>query len=224
MPEYSPKPEHKFTFGLWTVGNIGRDPFGAPVREPKSAVELVRLLAEVGAYGVNFHDNDLVPIDATPAERDRIVRDFKSALDETGLVVPMATRSWRKWGRPDGFDGTQQADVTGIDNDTWRVDRSRLGALSSLDAGTSGTYYFDAFESCRSNYIGPMALAPSMHFVSHKFIPPQQSGSRSFTPIDDAYIANSSPTNNYGSATTIQVDNSPIKHFLLKFDVKQGLL
>jgi xylose isomerase len=91
MPEYSPKPEHKFTFGLWTVGNIGRDPFGAPVREPKSPVELVRLLAEVGAYGVNFHDNDLVPIDATPSERDRIVRDFKSALEETGLVVPMAT-------------------------------------------------------------------------------------------------------------------------------------
>jgi xylose isomerase len=91
MPEYSPKPEHKFTFGLWTVGNIGRDPFGAPVREPKSPVELVRLLAEAGAYGVNFHDNDLVPIDATPAERDRIVRDFKSALQQTGLVVPMAT-------------------------------------------------------------------------------------------------------------------------------------
>jgi xylose isomerase len=91
MPEYSPKPEHKFTFGLWTVGNIGRDPFGAPVREPKSPVELVRLLAEAGAYGVNFHDNDLVPIDATSSERDRIVRDFKSALQETGLVVPMAT-------------------------------------------------------------------------------------------------------------------------------------
>jgi xylose isomerase len=88
---YQPKPEHKFTFGLWTVGSTGRDPFGAPVREPKSPVELVHLLAEVGAYGVNFHDNDLVPIDATPAERDRIVRDFKAALKETGLVVPMAT-------------------------------------------------------------------------------------------------------------------------------------
>jgi xylose isomerase len=91
MSEYSPTPEHKFTFGLWTVGNIGRDPFGGPVREQKSPVELVHLLAEVGAYGVNFHDNDLIPIDATSAERDRIVRDFKSALDETGMVVPMAT-------------------------------------------------------------------------------------------------------------------------------------
>jgi xylose isomerase len=88
---YQIKPEHKFTFGLWTVGSIGRDPFGAPVRKPKSPVELVHLLAEVGAYGVNFHDNDLVPIDATPAERDHIVRDFKAALKETGLVVPMAT-------------------------------------------------------------------------------------------------------------------------------------
>jgi len=88
---YQPQPEHKFTFGLWTVGNIGRDPFGGPVREQNTPIELVHLLAEVGAWGVNLHDNDLVPIDATPAERDRIVRDFKVALSETGLVVPMAT-------------------------------------------------------------------------------------------------------------------------------------
>jgi xylose isomerase len=91
MTDYSPKPEHKFTFGLWTVGNTGRDPFGGPTRDAKTPVELVKLLAEVGAYGVNLHDNDLVPIDATPAERDKIVSDFKAALKETGLVVPMAT-------------------------------------------------------------------------------------------------------------------------------------
>jgi xylose isomerase len=91
MTDYTPKPEHKFTFGLWTVGNPGSDPFGGPVRDVKTPSELVHLLAEVGAWGVNFHDNDLVPIDATPAERDHIVRDFKSALSETGLVVPMAT-------------------------------------------------------------------------------------------------------------------------------------
>jgi xylose isomerase len=88
---YEPKPEHKFTFGLWTVGNIGRDPFGGPVREPKTPAELVRLLGEVGAYGVNFHDNDLIPIDATPSDRDRILKEFKKALADTGLVVPMAT-------------------------------------------------------------------------------------------------------------------------------------
>jgi xylose isomerase len=91
MSDYAPTPEHKFTFGLWTVGNTGRDPFGSPVRPVKSPVELVHLLAEVGAYGVNFHDNDLVPIDATTAERNQIVRDFKVALAETGLCVPMAT-------------------------------------------------------------------------------------------------------------------------------------
>ena len=91
MSNYDPKPEHKFTFGLWTVGNIGRDPFGEPTRKVISPVEIVHLLAEVGAWGVNFHDNDLVPITATPAEHDKIVADFKKALDETGLVVPMAT-------------------------------------------------------------------------------------------------------------------------------------
>jgi len=91
MSNYLPKPEDKFTFGLWTVGSTGRDPFGSPVRDALSPVELVHLLAEVGAYGVNFHDNDLVPIDATPAERDQIVKSFKQALAETGLVVPMAT-------------------------------------------------------------------------------------------------------------------------------------
>jgi xylose isomerase len=91
MTVYQPKPEQKFTFGLWTVGNPGSDPFGTAVRQPLSPVQIVHLLAEVGAYGVNFHDNDLVPIDATPAERDKIVADFKQALDATGIAVPMAT-------------------------------------------------------------------------------------------------------------------------------------
>ena len=68
MTDYTPKPEHKFTFGLWTVGNQGRDPFGSETRPAKTPAELVYLLGEVGAYGVNFHDNDLIPIDATPAE------------------------------------------------------------------------------------------------------------------------------------------------------------
>jgi xylose isomerase len=69
--KYPPKPEHKFTFGLWTVGNRGRDPFGDAVRPTLPPDAAVRMLAEVGAWGVNFHDNDLVPIDATPSERDR---------------------------------------------------------------------------------------------------------------------------------------------------------
>jgi xylose isomerase len=88
---FEPKPEHKFTFGLWTVGSTGSDPFGSAVRNKLSPVELVHLLGEVGAYGVNFHDNDLVPFDATTAQRDQIVREFKQALAATGVVVPMAT-------------------------------------------------------------------------------------------------------------------------------------
>src|SRR4026208_2297685 len=86
-----PQPEHKFSFGLWTVGNRGRDPFGDAVREPLPPNDAVALLAEAGAWGVNLHDNDLVPIDATPTERDHTVREFKDACRRHGLVVPMAT-------------------------------------------------------------------------------------------------------------------------------------
>ncbi len=92
MPSlYSPKPEHKFTFGLWTVANSGRDPFGDSVRQALSPVDLVHLLAELGAYGVNFHDNDLVPFGSSLHQRDAIVSEFKKALSDTGLCVPMAT-------------------------------------------------------------------------------------------------------------------------------------
>ena len=87
----TPTPEHKFTFGLWTVGNRGRDPFGDAVRPTLSPIDAVRMLSEVGAMGVNLHDNDLVPIDATPAERDSIVREFKRACDDHNIKVPMAT-------------------------------------------------------------------------------------------------------------------------------------
>lgn len=90
---YNPKPEHRFSFGLWTVGNRGRDPFGDYVRPPFPPVDIVAMLADVGAWGVNLHDNDLVPIDATPSERDKIVRDFKKSCKEHGIVVPMATVS-----------------------------------------------------------------------------------------------------------------------------------
>jgi xylose isomerase len=88
---YQSTPEHKFSFGLWTVGNRGRDPFGDAVRESVSPEDLVALLAEVGAWGVNLHDNDLVPIDATPSDRDRIVRGFKHACERNRITVPMAT-------------------------------------------------------------------------------------------------------------------------------------
>ncbi|MDQ3800527.1 MAG: xylose isomerase [Acidobacteriota bacterium] len=89
--KYTPRPEDKFTFGLWTVGNRGADPFGTQVREKLSATQIVEMLAEVGAYGVNFHDNDLVPIDAGAGERDQIVRDFRKACADNNIKVPMAT-------------------------------------------------------------------------------------------------------------------------------------
>jgi xylose isomerase len=89
--QYVPKPEHRFTFGLWTVGNPGRDPFGDPVRPVLAPTRIVEKLAELGAYGVNLHDGDLIPSDASMTERRRIVTEFKKALDQSGMKVPMAT-------------------------------------------------------------------------------------------------------------------------------------
>jgi xylose isomerase len=92
MPDpYAPKKSDKFTFGLWTVGNRGRDPFGEAVRDTIPPVRIVQKLSELGAYGVNLHDNDLVPFGASAGDRDRIVRDFKKALADHGMKVPMAT-------------------------------------------------------------------------------------------------------------------------------------
>jgi xylose isomerase len=89
--DLTPRPEHRFTFGLWTVGNPGRDPFGEPVRPPLDPVTSVERLAELGAYGVSLHDNDLVPYGSSATERDRIVARFSDALARTGLRVTMAT-------------------------------------------------------------------------------------------------------------------------------------
>jgi xylose isomerase len=91
MSDYTPQKSDKFTFGLWTVGSPGIDPFGSAVRTHRTPAELVYLLGEVGAYGVNFHDNDLIPIDATLSEAEATKKEFRKALSDTGLVVPMAT-------------------------------------------------------------------------------------------------------------------------------------
>ncbi|MFE6402715.1 xylose isomerase [Streptomyces alboflavus] len=88
---YQPTPEDKFSFGLWTVGWQGRDPFGDATRAPLDPADSVRHLAELGAYGVTFHDDDLIPFGSTDAERAGHVKRFREALDATGLVVPMAT-------------------------------------------------------------------------------------------------------------------------------------
>ncbi|MET9883172.1 xylose isomerase [Streptomyces sp. NPDC006430] len=86
-----PTPAHRFTFGLWTVGWQGRDPFGDATRPALDPVESVERLAELGAYGVTFHDDDLIPFGTGDAARERAVKRFRSALDTAGLKVPMAT-------------------------------------------------------------------------------------------------------------------------------------
>jgi xylose isomerase len=88
---FVPRPEDRFTFGLWTVGNRGRDPFGHETRPPLDPVDAVHRLADLGAYGVNFHDDDLVPPGSSAQEREVIVKRFRRALDATGMKVPMAT-------------------------------------------------------------------------------------------------------------------------------------
>src|SRR3954452_10848739 len=88
---FTPTPADRFTFGLWTVANRGRDPFGFEVRAVLDPVEAVHRLADLGAYGVNFHDDDLIPPGSTAAERESIVKRFRRALDDTGMKVPMAT-------------------------------------------------------------------------------------------------------------------------------------
>jgi len=99
MSSLQPRKEHKFTFGLWTVGNPGRDPFGDPTRNPISPVTIVQRLSELGAYGVNFHDNDLVPIDATPAERDQVIKQsafyghYEKVVDRESAYEMLKTRA-----------------------------------------------------------------------------------------------------------------------------------
>ncbi|MEU1685831.1 xylose isomerase [Micromonospora sp. NPDC005707] len=86
-----PTPADKFSFGLWTVGWQARDPFGDATRPALDAVEAVHRLAELGAYGITFHDDDLIPFGADATTRDQHIARFRKALDETGLVVPMVT-------------------------------------------------------------------------------------------------------------------------------------
>jgi len=91
MAPLTPTPQDRFTFGLWTVGWPARDPFGDATRPALDPVESVHRLAELGAYGVTFHDDDLIPFGASDGERERLITRFKKALADTGLVVPMAT-------------------------------------------------------------------------------------------------------------------------------------
>jgi xylose isomerase len=91
MSAPSPTREDKFTFGLWTVGWPARDPFGDATRPALDPVESVHRLAELGAYGVTFHDDDLIPFGSDDTAREQHIKRFRAALEETGLAVPMAT-------------------------------------------------------------------------------------------------------------------------------------
>jgi xylose isomerase len=87
----TPTPADKFSFGLWTVGYNGTDPFGGPTRPPLDVVHAVEKLAELGAYGLTFHDDDLFAFGSSDAERQTQIDRLKGALDATGLIVPMVT-------------------------------------------------------------------------------------------------------------------------------------
>ena len=127
--DLTPASEHRFTFGLWTVGNPGRDPFGGPTREPLDPVDSVRRLAELGAWGISLHDEDLVPYGSPAAEHDRIVARFSAALEETGLRVGMATSNL--FGQPAFKDGAFTS------NDR-RVRRAAIGkAMRAIDLGAA---------------------------------------------------------------------------------------
>jgi xylose isomerase len=111
-PEYVPSPDDHFSFGIWTVGWQGTDVFGTAVRPPMPAERAVHKLAELGAYGVNFHDNDVFDFDATPDQRDERIAAFRKALDETGLVVTTATTNL--FGHPIFKDGAFTANERAV--------------------------------------------------------------------------------------------------------------
>jgi RHS repeat-associated protein len=126
------------------------------------------------------------------------------------------------------IDGTQQPSLSGVDNDTRRIDRVRLGALTGVDTGTRGTYYFDAFESRRTSYIGLLALVPSFQFASYKFAPLQQGGTYSKQPDPteglDTYLLSTSPTTNNGTDLILAAGESNnamnrVTRALIKFDL-----
>jgi xylose isomerase len=91
MADYQPTPADKFSFGLWTIGWPARDPFGDATRPHMDPVEAVYRLAELGAWGVTFHDDDLIPFGSEEAARQEHIRRFKDALEKSGMVVPMMT-------------------------------------------------------------------------------------------------------------------------------------
>jgi xylose isomerase len=132
---YAPVPEDHFSFGIWTVGWQGVDVFGGPTRPPMAADRAVRKLAELGAYGVNFHDNDVFGIKADRSERDRLIADFRRALTDTGLVVTTATTNL--FGHPVFKDGG----FTSNDRDVRRYSLAKVMENIDLAADLGAKVY-----------------------------------------------------------------------------------
>lgn len=132
---FHPTVDDKFSFGLWTVGWQARDPFGDPTRPPLDPVEVVHRLAELGAWGVTFHDDDLIPMGADDSERRRAIDRFTAALRETGLVVPMATTN--TFSHPVFKDGA----FTSTDRDIRRYALRKIMRNLDLAAELGATTY-----------------------------------------------------------------------------------
>jgi xylose isomerase len=130
---FTPRPSDHFTFGLWTVGNRGRDPFGHETRPPLDPVEAVERLSELGAYGVSFHDDDLIPPGSSPAERDAILKRFRAALEATGMQVPMATSNL--FSHPVFKDGAFTANDPRIRRHALRKALDAIDLAAELGAG-----------------------------------------------------------------------------------------
>jgi xylose isomerase len=133
MDGYTPTPDDHFTFGLWTVGNRGRDPFGHETRPALDPVDAVRRLSDLGAYGVNFHDDDLVRPGSSTADREAILKRFRRALDDTGLKVPMATTNL--FSQPVFKDGAFTANDPAVRRHALRKTIAAIDLGAELGAG-----------------------------------------------------------------------------------------
>jgi xylose isomerase len=134
MVEPKPTKDDHFTFGLWTVGWPARDPFGDPTRDPVDPVDSVQKLAGLGAYGVTFHDDDLVPFGSDEATRDKHIERFRQALTETGMVVPMMTTNL--FTHPVFKDGAFTSNDRSIRRYALRKVIRNLDLAATLGAGT----------------------------------------------------------------------------------------
>ena len=131
---FVPKREDHFSFGLWTVGWQGRDPFGDATRAPLDPVHSLHRLADIGAWGVTFHDDDLVPFGADDATREAIIKRFRAALDDTGMVVEMMTTNL--FSHPVFKEGAFTANDRGVRRFALRKTLRNIDLAAELGAGT----------------------------------------------------------------------------------------